>query len=105
MASTTSFGDWNKGLQVGHNSGSITTVFYLLPRTLSSARLGFANGASPKERPETPPDSLSTVPFRSDPDFTNHGTLLDLIYKKKSTPASRIALIGLGGIGYVNNRT
>lgn len=39
------------------------------------------------------------VPFRRDPDFVDRGTLLDLIYEKCSAPASRIALVGLGGVG------
>ncbi|KAJ5127608.1 hypothetical protein N7448_008387 [Penicillium atrosanguineum] len=41
----------------------------------------------PLERPETPPSPLSTVPFSRDPDFKN------------SVPGSRIALVGLGGVG------
>jgi nucleoside phosphorylase len=54
---------------------------------------------SPKERLETPPSPLSTVPFRRDADFIDHGTLLDQIHEKGSAPASRIALVGLGGVG------
>ncbi|KAJ5661492.1 uncharacterized protein N7477_009108 [Penicillium maclennaniae] len=49
--------------------------------------------------PETPPSPLSTVPFRRDPDFVDRGTLLDQIHEKGSIPGSRIALIGLGGVG------
>ena len=54
-----------------------------------------------QERPETPPSPLSTVPFRDDPDFIDRGTLLDQIHEKCSKPAARIALVGLGGTGYV----
>ncbi|KAF2739038.1 HET-domain-containing protein, partial [Polyplosphaeria fusca] len=39
------------------------------------------------------------IPFRRDPDFTDRGTLLDEVRKKCLTPASRIALVGLGGVG------
>jgi hypothetical protein len=66
-------------------------------------RLDVANSASHKERPETPPSPFSTVPFHRDVDFIDHGTLLDQIHEKGSAPASRIALFGLGGVGYVEN--
>ncbi len=41
----------------------------------------------------------STVPFRRDLDFIVRGNLLDQIDRKCSAPASRVALVGLGGIG------
>ncbi|KAJ5895130.1 P-loop containing nucleoside triphosphate hydrolase protein [Penicillium taxi] len=68
----------NWGLQVGVNNGSIY--------------------ASPG-RPETPPHPLSTVPFCHDPDFISRGTILDEIFHKGVIPGSRIALVGLGGVG------
>ncbi|KAL6709273.1 hypothetical protein ACN47E_001680 [Coniothyrium glycines] len=39
------------------------------------------------------------IPFRQDPDFIDRGTLLDEMQKKSLAPASRIALVGLGGVG------
>lgn len=63
----------------------------------------FADRRSWKERPETPPKPLSTVPFRRDPDFVGRGNLLDRILEKGSASASRIALVGLGGVGWVKN--
>jgi hypothetical protein len=51
------------------------------------------------ERPKTPPGPLSTVPFRRDPDFVCRDKLLDQIRKKNSVSGSRIALVGLGGVG------
>ncbi|KAJ5707370.1 hypothetical protein N7488_007171 [Penicillium malachiteum] len=51
------------------------------------------------ERPETPPTPLSTVPFHRDPDFVSRDTLLDQIHEKISVPGSRIALVGIGGVG------
>ncbi|GAM42311.1 hypothetical protein TCE0_044f16170 [Talaromyces pinophilus] len=81
MASTR-FDGINHGLQIGNNHGSITAEFHL-----------------PLERPETPPNPVSTVPFRRDPDFVSRDTLLDLINEKSSVPGSRIALVGLGGVG------
>ena len=51
------------------------------------------------ERPKTPSNPSFTVPFRRDPDFVDRGTLLSQIHEKCSAPASRVALIGLGGVG------
>ncbi|KAL2859775.1 P-loop containing nucleoside triphosphate hydrolase protein [Aspergillus lucknowensis] len=77
-----SFPGSNHGLQVGDNSGSIHAEFHL-----------------PPERPETPPSPLSTVPFARDRDFISRDALLRQIRKKSSVPGSRIALVGLGGVG------
>ncbi|KAJ5532069.1 P-loop containing nucleoside triphosphate hydrolase protein [Penicillium frequentans] len=79
MASV-SFGGTNSGNQVGINHGTI----HMPPE---------------RERPETPPAPLSTVPFRRDPDYVDRGTLLDQICEKGTTPSARIALVGLGGVG------
>ncbi|KAH7016329.1 P-loop containing nucleoside triphosphate hydrolase protein [Microdochium trichocladiopsis] len=76
------FGDRNRGVQVGLNSGSITNEFHV-----------------PPERPETPPKPCLTIPFRRDADFVNRDTLLDQIQDACSRPASRVALVGLGGVG------
>ncbi|OAG05932.1 uncharacterized protein CC84DRAFT_1052555, partial [Paraphaeosphaeria sporulosa] len=40
-----------------------------------------------------------TIPFRRDPDFVDRGTLLDELKEKCSAPASRVALVGIGGVG------
>ncbi|CAI7616088.1 unnamed protein product [Penicillium discolor] len=79
-----SFSSTNSGLQAGIVHGTVNAQFYL-----------------PAERPETPPTPLSTVPFRRDPDFVSRDTLLDRIHKKISVPGSRIALVGIGGVGSV----
>ncbi|KAJ5536023.1 hypothetical protein N7513_009209 [Penicillium frequentans] len=73
-----SFGNENRGMQLGVNNGSIHL---------------------PPERLETPPAPLSTVPFRRDPDFVSRDTLLDEIHRKISAPSSRVALVGIGGVG------
>ncbi|KAJ5353718.1 hypothetical protein N7541_006282 [Penicillium brevicompactum] len=79
MASNSiSFGATNSGVQVGINHGPIYP---------------------PIARPETPPAPLSTCPFRRDTDFVDRGALLEEIYQKGCTPAARIALVGLGGVG------
>ncbi|KAJ5332325.1 P-loop containing nucleoside triphosphate hydrolase protein [Penicillium brevicompactum] len=51
------------------------------------------------DRPESPIEPLSTIPFRRDRDFVNRGTLLDQLQDKASVPGSRVALVGLGGVG------
>ncbi|KAL5373074.1 hypothetical protein DPSP01_012980 [Paraphaeosphaeria sporulosa] len=48
---------------------------------------------------EIPPAPSCAIPFRRDPDFVDRGTLLDQIREKCAAPASRIALVGLGGVG------
>ncbi|KAF2467718.1 uncharacterized protein BDR25DRAFT_233833, partial [Lindgomyces ingoldianus] len=55
--------------------------------------------AVPAARPETPPAPSCAIPFRRDTDFVDRGTLLDQIREKCAAPASRIALVGLGGVG------
>ncbi|KAJ6145552.1 hypothetical protein N7470_009447 [Penicillium chermesinum] len=77
-----SFSGNNRALQIGENRGSINAEIYL-----------------PPERPETPPNPLSTVPFARDPDFVSRSTLLHQIREKSSVPGSKIALVGLGGVG------
>ncbi|KAJ5806306.1 uncharacterized protein N7503_003908 [Penicillium pulvis] len=57
---------------------------------------------------ESSPKPISTVPFSRDPEFINRGTLLDEVDKrlsklrsdeKDTNPRSRIAFVGLGGVG------
>lgn len=53
------------------------------------------------ERPETPPTPASTIlPFDRDPDYVQRGSLLEEIGVKLSRAAARVALVGLGGVGY-----
>ncbi|KAF2865053.1 P-loop containing nucleoside triphosphate hydrolase protein [Massariosphaeria phaeospora] len=73
-------GPGNQGMQLGYNSGSVVY--------------------NERQRPETPPPPACLVPFRRDPDFVERGTLLDQIRKRCSAPASRVALVGLGGVGH-----
>ncbi|KAI1408969.1 P-loop containing nucleoside triphosphate hydrolase protein [Hypoxylon sp. FL1857] len=81
-SSGTSFGNGNYGFQVGQSSGSIRADFHL-----------------PPERPETPPKPTSTVPFCRDANFVKREDLLQRIRQACSKPASRAALVGLGGVG------
>jgi hypothetical protein len=48
---------------------------------------------------ETPPEPSCLVPFRRDPDYVDRGTLLDELRERCAEPASRVALVGLGGVG------
>ncbi|KAL6230704.1 hypothetical protein BDW75DRAFT_234191 [Aspergillus navahoensis] len=81
MVSQANFSGDNSGFQLGVNYGPVTAQF------------------PPPEQPETPPSPLSTVPFRRDPDFIDRPILLDQLDEKCSAPASRVALVGLGGVG------
>ncbi|KAF2008317.1 hypothetical protein BU24DRAFT_360624 [Aaosphaeria arxii CBS 175.79] len=82
---TTFAGNGNLGLQVGYNSGAI---HFGAPGKCRS-RL---------HRPETPLEPVCFVPFRRDPHCIARGTLLDQICKRCAAPASRVALVGLGGM-------
>ncbi|KAI1325824.1 P-loop containing nucleoside triphosphate hydrolase protein [Xylariaceae sp. FL0255] len=70
----------NPGLQV-RQSGRLTNAAFHLPL----------------EFPETLPKLFFNVPFRCDDDFVERKTILDRIYYACSKPASRVALVGLGG--------
>ncbi|CAI7579949.1 unnamed protein product [Penicillium pancosmium] len=97
-----SFGDNNRGFQVGHNCGSFHAEINLpqgKTNNPTKIKTRLTNSRCPSERPETPPNPLSTVPFAHDPDFVCRITLLQSIHEKGSNPGSRIALVGLGGVG------
>ncbi len=97
-----SFGALEQGIQVGQSyGGSITAEFHLPPGEVTGAsceRISPANIGL--ERPETPPAPFSTIPFSHDPDFVNREDILDQIEKRCSEEAARVALVGLGGVGY-----
>ena len=80
------FGQHNtiSGIQIGHNSGTVHATIHL-----------------PQERPETPPEPFSTVPFPRDIDYVDRTELHELD-EKLSNGGTKIALCGLGGIGYVS---
>ncbi|KAI4940765.1 hypothetical protein J4E91_011252 [Alternaria rosae] len=73
MASTISFGDANAGFQAGIVNGPVSAAFYL------------------------PPDIA--IPFARDADFVERGTTLERVDRICAAPNSRIALVGLGGVG------
>ncbi|KAJ6174546.1 hypothetical protein N7485_005283 [Penicillium canescens] len=82
MASTSHSGV-NYGAQVGINYGTFTADFHLPPG--KAAR----NSAQP----------FVNCAIHARPRFCPSETLLDQIYSKNSVAGSRIALIGLGGVG------
>ncbi|KAF1834780.1 hypothetical protein BDW02DRAFT_322455 [Decorospora gaudefroyi] len=82
MASTTSFGDRNYGIQGGIFNGPVSAAFH-----------------QPPERRETPPPPSIVIPFGRDKDFVERGTILGNIKKRCAAPDSRTALVGLGGVG------
>ncbi|GKT48975.1 nephrocystin-3 [Colletotrichum spaethianum] len=51
------------------------------------------------DRPSEPRKPFSTVPFPPDPDFVDRPIITSWLRDKCSRPASRAALVGLGGIG------
>ncbi|GAM36942.1 hypothetical protein TCE0_022r06437 [Talaromyces pinophilus] len=79
--SFSTFRNSHSGEQVGHNAGEIDHHY-------------------PAERPETPPSPSLSIPFLRDPDFINRGTILDQLHHERCAgPGSRMALVGLGGVG------
>ncbi|KAJ6145503.1 hypothetical protein N7470_009398 [Penicillium chermesinum] len=71
----------NTGTQVGSNTGSIY--------------VNYLGG----DRPKTPPEPFSNVPFDRDPDFVGREALLEKINQKCSKPSSKLAVVGFGGVG------
>lgn len=51
------------------------------------------------ERLETPPNPSAVIPFSRDIDFVERKEILDQIHQKGAIAGSRIALVGLGGVG------
>ncbi|KAI1737975.1 P-loop containing nucleoside triphosphate hydrolase protein [Xylaria scruposa] len=51
------------------------------------------------DRPETPPKPSSFIPFCQDRNFVERKDILDLMEQACSTTPSRVALMGLGGVG------
>jgi hypothetical protein len=54
---------------------------------------------APTEQPENLSTPSSNIPFRRDVDFVDRGNLLDQIAEKCNEGQSRVALVGIGGVG------
>ncbi|KAM0714701.1 hypothetical protein Q7P37_009718 [Cladosporium fusiforme] len=76
------FGAGNTGFQAGQIHGPVSAQIHL-----------------PPDAAETPPPASSNIPFRQDRDFVERGDLLQRVEERLSTPAARVALVGLGGVG------
>lgn len=59
-------------------------------------------GSDPGGKSSSGSKAPFNVPFRKDYDFVERGDILDQIHERCSRPAGRAALVGLGGVGYVN---
>lgn len=73
-----------------------------LSKPLRGLRGKLTNCRSVPEPPEDRSEPLSTVPFSHDEDSVSRDALLDQIHKKVLVPGSRVALVGLGGVGSEN---
>ncbi|RKK56450.1 hypothetical protein BFJ69_g17647, partial [Fusarium oxysporum] len=76
------FGDGNCGVQVGQSNAPIQASFYYPPEPLEPA-----------------PPPFASIPFCRDPTFVDRGDILDQISRQCSEQASRVAIVGLGGVG------
>lgn len=70
----------------------------VLYRSDDEGRISFPHIAAP-ERPEAPSEPLSTVPFLRDADIVDRGTLLEQVEEQCIVRPSRLALVGMGGVG------
>ena len=73
----------------------MVSTAYKRVRRLSAA----LTAAAAHERTRTPPPPSSTVPFHRDPHFVDRPELEEL-EEKISVWNKRVALVGLGGVGY-----
>lgn len=53
----------------------------------------------PIERAETLPNPTIIIPFGRDKDFVWRDAIFDKVQRLCDEPASRVALVGLGGVG------
>lgn len=91
----------NHGFQLGHNAGS---VYYTTNVSQTGMKAGLSCSIHAKDvlllaAPlHSQPRPSSTVPFRRDPDYVQRG-VFDELWRRRMEPASRVALVGLGGVG------
>ncbi|KAF2030278.1 hypothetical protein EK21DRAFT_100501 [Setomelanomma holmii] len=82
MSSSVYFGDANAGFQASIINGNVDATFHQAP-----------------QRPETPPPPSIVIPFARNADFVERGTLLEQVRQRCAASGSRVALVGLGGVG------
>ncbi|KAJ5975877.1 kinesin [Penicillium waksmanii] len=106
MASTICFGELNAGFKIGVNNAPINQIQLppgkstpQVPCSADSEGANLIPHIAAPERPDTPSEPLSTVPFLRDADFVDCGTLLEQVEEKCIVRPSRLALVGIGGVG------
>ena len=72
-----------------------------IPLLIGSPRLELIALRNDIDSPRTSPTPSCTIPFRQDPDFVDRESILDSLSRNCALPASRAALVGLGGVGLV----
>ncbi|CAI6099545.1 unnamed protein product [Clonostachys chloroleuca] len=87
----TSYGDQNLGIQVVQNNAPINAEIHV--------PLGVGSADRAPEPLEPTPQPFASIPFRRDCAFVDRGDILSQIRTRCSEPASRVALVGLGGVG------
>ena len=103
MSGINQWGHHNEGIQVGYAaSGTILTsnvhnyhAGQYYPQAMSWNLVD--QSSAPAERPK--PQPSNNTPFTRDEDFVARGDVLGRIGKHLETPGSRVALVGLGGVG------
>ncbi|PCD20337.1 hypothetical protein AU210_016204 [Fusarium oxysporum f. sp. radicis-cucumerinum] len=80
--SSVTFGPGNHGVEVVENYAPINVNIHY-----------------PPEPPEPTPPPFASIPYLHDPTFVERGDILDQIGRQCSEPASRVAIVGLGGVG------
>lgn len=83
METNLDFGPYNAGSQIGQNHGPIYNDF-----------------SATANRPETPSEPLSTIPYPEDRNYVSRPVTKEL-HNWLHTDTSWIALVGIGGVGYV----
>ncbi|KAH8680629.1 hypothetical protein BX600DRAFT_490989 [Xylariales sp. PMI_506] len=65
----------------------------------SGTGISYTGAVSGSNQTVTSPRPSVVIPFGRDTDFVERGAIFDEIYRRCAEPGSRIALVGLGGIG------
>jgi hypothetical protein len=94
-------GPYNHGFQLGQNYGSVsytTNVSQTGMKPSPSCSIHAKHMLPLAALLHPRPQPSSTVPFRRDPDYVQRD-VFDKLWRRRMEPASRVALVGLGGVG------
>ncbi|OCL09134.1 hypothetical protein AOQ84DRAFT_388390 [Glonium stellatum] len=81
-----------------HYDGKVEKITTIIRKYIQTLTYYHAAVSSTLKSIPGRPEPSSTVPFRRDPDFVDRKVLGEL-HRKCPQPASRVALVGLGGVG------